>query len=249
MADNQEKLQGTDIKLTSSNKFLTWFSNFWYYHKWKVIVIAFFLVVVVVGVVQMLNKTDPDIEITVATHMIFDQENVDALDTTFNALLSSDLNGDGKKSVQFNHYKIYSESEMQAANEAETDANGDPIIYADESNNKAQIEQFNNYIATGQGSIMIVSEFLYNDLVKRNKELVTPISEIYGDKLPEGVTSDGYGIWLKDTGAYKNLDALKALPEDSIICIIRPMLLNGERGNEKHQAAVEYFKTIVEFGK
>ena len=45
MADNQEKLQSTDIKLTSSNKILTWLSNFWYYHKWKVIIIAFFAII------------------------------------------------------------------------------------------------------------------------------------------------------------------------------------------------------------
>ena len=246
MADNQEKLQSTDIDLTSSNQFLTKLSNFWYYHKWKVIVIAFFAIVIIVGVVQMATKTDPDIEITVATHTIFYKENVDPLDQTLNALLTSDLNGDGKKSVQLNHYKIYSESEMKAANEAEKDENGKPIIYVDESNNKSQIEQFNSYIATGQGSIMIVSEYLYNE---RNKDLWTPISEIYGDKLPEGVTTDGYGIWLKDTGVYQNLDAFRFLPKDSIICIVRPMLLSGDRGTQKHEAAVEYFKTLVEFGK
>ena len=70
MAENQEKLQSTDIKLTSSNKFLTWLSNFWYYNKWKVIVITFFAVVVIVGVVQMVGKTDPDIDVTVATHTV-----------------------------------------------------------------------------------------------------------------------------------------------------------------------------------
>lgn len=251
MADNQEKLQSTDIKLTSSNKFLKWLENFWYYHKWKVIIITFFAVVLIVGVVQMVNKTDPDIEVTVATHTVYYQENVDALEQTLTSLMGEDINGDGKKTVVLNTYKIYSEAELKAANEKETDAAGNPVIYADESYNKSQIEAYNSYIMTGQCSVMIISEYLYNDLVSRNSDeiLLKPISEIYGDNLPEGVTADGYGIRLKDTGAYKNLDAFRGLPGDSIICIMRPFVMNGDRGGEKHAAAVEYFKTIVEFGE
>ena len=250
MADNQEKLQGTDINLTSSNKFLTWLSNFWYYNKWKVIVITFFALVVVVGVVQMATKTNPDVEVTVATHTVYYQEHVDALEQTLNALLPTDINGDGKKSIQLYRYKIYSEAELKAANEAETDAAGKPVIYADESYNKSEIEQYNSYIMTGQCSVMIISEYLYNELTSRKSDevLLKPMSEIFGDNLPEGVTADGYGIKLKSTGAYKNLDAFRTLPDDSVICIMRPFVMGGDRGGEKHEAAVEYFKAIVEFG-
>ena len=251
MADNQEKLQSTDIKLTSSNKFLKWLENFWYYHKWKVIVIAFFAVVVVVGVVQMVSKTDPDIEVTVATHTVYYKENVDALEQTLNSLMQEDINGDGKRTVVLNTYKIYSEAELKAANEKDTDAAGNPVIYADEAHNKSQIESYNSYIMTGQCSVMIISEYLYHDLTSRGSDeiLLTPISEIYGENLPAGVTADGYGIRLRDTGAYKNLDAFRSLPQDSVICIMRPFVMNGNRGEEKHAAAVEYFKTIVEFGE
>ncbi len=251
MADSQEKLQSTDIKLTSSNKFLKWLENFWYYHKWKVIIITFFAVVIIVSVAQMINKTDPDIEVTVATHTVYYQENVDSLEQALTALLPGDINGDGKKTVILNTYKIYSEAELKAANEKETDAEGNPVIYADEAYNKSQIEAYNSYVMTGQCSVMIISEYLYNDLVSRNSDeiLLKPISEIYGDNLPEGVTADGYGIKLKACGAYKNLDAFRSLPDDSVICIMRPFVMNGGRGEEKHGAAVEYFKTIVDFGK
>lgn len=250
MAENQEKLQSTDIKLTSSNKFLNWFSNFWYYNKWKVIVITFFAIVLIVGIVQMANKEDPDIEVTVATHTVYYQEEVDALESTVKSLMPTDLNGDGKKKVQLNLYKIYSESELLAANEQETDADGNPIIYADEAYNKEQIEQYNSYIMTGQCTIMIISEYLYNDLAGRRSEdvLLKPMSEIYGGDLPAGVTEDGYGIKLKATGAYKNLDAFRFLPDDTVICIMRPFVMNGSRGEEKHEAAVECFKALVEFG-
>jgi len=251
MAENQEKLQGTDIKLTSSNKFLTWLSNFWYYNKWKVIVISFFAVVLVVGIVQMVNKTDPDIEVTVATHAVYYQEEVDALEGTIKAIMQTDLNGDGKKTVQLNLYKIYSEEELKAANEKETDATGNPVIYADEAYNKEQIEQYNSYIMTGQCTILIISEYLYNDLAGRRSEdvLLKPMSEIFGENMPEGVTADGYGIKLTATGAYKNLDAFRSLPTDSVICIMRPFVMSGDGGEKRHNAAIECLKAIVEFGK
>jgi len=250
MADKQEKIESSDIKLTSSNKSLLWLDNFWFYHKWKVIVIAFFAIVAVVGIVQMVNKEDPDVEVTVATHTIYYAEQVDSLEKTLLSLMPSDINGDGKKNVQINLYKIYSESELKDANEAETDAGGNPVIYADEEYNKSQINQFNSYIMTGQCSVMILSEYVYSELVNRRSDesLLTPVSEIFEGEMPKGVTSDGYGIRLTETGAYKNLEAFRFLPDDSVICIIRPFVMGGNVSAERHEAAVVFFKNIVEFG-
>ncbi|MGM9644023.1 MAG: hypothetical protein ACI3X1_02950 [Eubacteriales bacterium] len=251
MADDQEKLQATDVKLTSSNKFLSWLENFWFYHKWKVIVVAFFAVVLTVGIVQMVKKTDPDVDVTVATHTIYYREQTDALEKTLVGLMPADMNGDGKKTVQLNLYKIYSEDELRAANEAETDENGYPIIYADPTHNKEQISQYNSYIMTGQCSVMILSEYLYDELVNRRTDeiLLKPMSEIFGDELPTGVTKDGYGIKLSETGAYKYLDGMRSLPDDSVICIMRPFVTGGNKNAEKHEMAVEYFKNIVLFGQ
>ncbi len=250
MAENQEKLQGTDIKLTSQSKFLSWLDNFWFHHKWKVIIIVFFAVVATVGVLQMINKEDPDVEVTIATHTIYYAENVDAIEKTLVSLMPEDLNGDGKKNVQVNLYKIYSEEEMKAANEAETDQNGYPIIYADEAYNKEQIKNYNSYLMTGQCSVMIVSEYLYNELISRRPEdiLLKPMSEIFGSELPKGTTTDGYGIKLTETGAYKYLDGLRSLPKDSVLCIMRPFVMNGAADSEKNLGTVEYFKNIVKFG-
>ncbi len=250
MNDNQEKIRGTDIKLTSSNKFLSWLDNFWFHHKWKLVIGLFFAIVLTVGIMQIANKSDPDIDVTVATHTIYYAEQVNGLERDLHALLSSDLNGDGKKNVQLNLYKIYSEEEMKAANEAETDENGYPVIYADPTHNKEQMQQYNSYIMTGQCQVMILSDYLYRELVERRTEdiLLVPMSEIYGEKLPDGVTADGYGIKLTRIGAYKNLDGLRFLPDDSVICIMRPFIISGNDGSEMYDSAVGYFKDLVEFG-
>ena len=248
--NEQEKLKGSDVNVELSNPFLKRLDNFWYHHKWKVIIITFFLIVAVVGIVQLVNKEDYDIEVTVATHTIFYTENVNSLEGTLVSLMPEDINGDGKKNVQLNLYKIYSEEELKAANEAQTDENDNPIIYADPAYNKEQISQFNSYIMTGECTVMILSEYLYYDLVGRRAEdvLLKPMSEIYGDDLPEGTMSDGYGIRLSKTGAYE-LDALAWIPDDAVICIMRPFAFNKGTNEAKYEKSVEYFKSIVEFGE
>ena len=75
-----------------------------------------------------------------------------------------------------------------------------------------------------------------------------PMSEIFGDELPSGTTADGYGIKLSECGAY-SLDAFRSLPRDSIICIMRPFVMSGNSNSEKYEKTIEYFKSIVEFGK
>ncbi len=249
MENENGKLQGSDIDVKLSNPFFKWLDNFWYHHKWKVIIIAFFAIVIVVGVVQMINKEECDVEVTVATHTIYYTENVDALEKALVGIMPSDINGDGKKKVQLNLYKIYSESELKDANEAETDEDENPIIYADPTYNKEQISQFNSYIMTGQCTVMIVSEYVYDDLVGRREDdiLLKPMSEIFGEELPRGVTADGYGIKLSECGAY-SLDAFRTLPNDSIICIMRPFVMSGNANSEKYEKTIEYFKSIVEFG-
>ena len=246
-----EKLQGSDIKVTLKSPFLKWLDNFWYHHKWKVIIIAFFLIVIVVGVVQMIGKEKYDIEVTIATNTIFYAENVDKAENALAALMPEDMNGDGKKNVQLNLYKIYSEDEMKAENEKETDAGGNPIIYVDASYNKDQISQFNSYLMTGECTVMIVSRYMYEDLVSRRTDdiLLKPMSEIYGDKLPEGTMPDGYGITLSKTGAYKNLSAFDWIPGDSVVCIMRPFTFGKGADEEQYAKSVEYFKNIVEFGQ
>ncbi|MBE6646164.1 MAG: hypothetical protein E7611_00820 [Ruminococcaceae bacterium] len=251
MENGNEKLKGSDVQVTLSSPFLKWLDNFWYHHKWKVIIITFFAIVLIVGIVQMIKKEDYDIEITVATHTVYYTENLDSLEGALVGLMPKDINGDGKKNVQLSTYKIYSEEEIKAANEAETDAEGNPIIYADEAYNKEQIKQFNSYVMTGECTIMIVSEYVYNDIISRRTDdaVLTHMSDIFGDKLPEGTTPDGYGVMLYKTNAYKDLDGFKWIPDDAIICIMRPFAFKQQKGEEKYANAVEYFKNIVEFGQ
>ncbi len=247
----KEKCEAADISLSSSSRFLRWLDNFWYHHKWKVVIISFIAIVVIVGVVQMATKTRYDTTVTVAVNAPFYAENVRGLESALVEILPEDLNGDSEKNVQLSYYKIYSEAEMKAANEAETDAAGNPVIYVDEAYNKSQLSSFNSYLITGECTVMILSDYMYKDLVGRRTEdiLLKPLSEIYGESLPEGSMPDGYGVRLGDTKAYKFFEELKFLPEDSVICIMRPFAMGGSSNEETYKNSLDYFRAIVDFGK
>lgn len=248
---DEVKSDGAEIHLSAKGPFLNWLDNFWYHHKWKVIIIAFFVTVAVVGIVQMVCKEECDASITVATHTIHYRENVYALEQTLVSLMPSDRNGDGKKLLQLDTYKIYSEDEIKAANEAETDANGHPIIYVDESYNKSQLQDYNSNIMSGECTVMFISEYLYGELVNRRADdvLLKPVSEIFDGELPSGVMPDGYGVKLSETRAYSYFEAFQSLPSDTVVCIVRPFAFGGSSNKEKYDFAVQYFKNIVKFGE
>lgn len=248
---NFDKIDSSNIVISEKSKALSWLDNFWYHHKWKVIIITFFAIFLVVGIVQMSNKTEADITVTVATHTIYYKENVNALENDLVSLMPTDRNGDGQKILNLKTYKIYSESELKVANEAETDEAGNPVIYADEAYNKEQIKQFNSFIGTGECSIVILSEYMYNDVVARRSDvsLLISMSEIYGDDLPIGVMADGYGIRLKQTEAYEYFSSFATIPDDAVICIMRPFVFGNGGSEQKNQFAIDYFKSIVSFGQ
>lgn len=249
--NDREKLQGSDIEITPTSPFLKKLSDFWYYNKWKVIIITLFAIVIIVGIVQMATKEKYDLKVTVATHTIYYRENLTGLEASLVSLMPDDVNGDGKKNLQLSYYKIYSEAEMKEANEAETDEYGHPVIYADEAYNKSQMQEFNSYLMTGECTVMILSEYLYNDLIGRREEdiLIKPLGEIFGDELPKGAMSDGYGVRLSETYAYEFLEGFHFLPEDTVICIMRPYAWGASSDKEAYAAALEYFKSIVTFGE
>ncbi len=249
-----EKLEVGEIKLAERSRFVAWLDNFWYHHKWKVIIILFFVIVFIVGAVQLISNLSDggdDLNITIATHTIYYKENIAAIESDLGSLMPYDYNGNGKKEILLKPYKIYSPDELKDANEAETDADGNPIIYADEAYNKSQIQEYNSYLQTGDCTVMILSEYLYGELVSKREEdiLLVPMSELFGENVPKGTTSDGYGVRLCDTGAYKHFESFKTIPNDAVICIMRPFVFGVGANKDKYQFATDYFKNIVTFGE
>lgn len=247
MANEQEKIKGDDVKIKVSNPFFSKLENFWFHHKWKVIISAFFLIVLGIGIFQMFTKEQYDTQVSVATHVIYDKKQLEAFNKTIESFLPKDVNRDGKKNLAVYRYRVYSEDEVTEANGPYDDKGRPTAVVIDTNFNREQITELNNAINSGQCTVMFVSKYEYDELVSRRPDdvLLLPMSELFGEKLPGGVTENGYGVMLKDTKAYE-LEGFKWLPEDTVICILRKFPTVSE---ERYAADKQLFKNIVEFGK
>lgn len=251
MKDNRDfdgsKLDDAEIKLTVSNPILKWLDNFWYHHKWKVIVSLFFAVVIIVGIVQMIGKKETDATVLFAVPETVYADKSAELGDALRSLMVTDPNGDGKKEIVVMTYPIYSEDEMNEANEAETNEEGRYVIKVDRSYNVSKFEEYTEYMKTGECSILFVSEYLYENL--KIQDRLRPISDLFPEEIPEGTLSDGYGVRLGDTYLYEFFDAFKVLPEDTVICLARSYVWGASSDEEKYAHIEDYFKTIVSFSE
>ncbi len=83
--------------------------NFWYYHKWHVIVGVFLTFVVLFFVYDMTSKVSPDYEIGMITETAYPSETIDALQTEITKY-AQDRNGDGKVIVSVNNYVMQTDT-------------------------------------------------------------------------------------------------------------------------------------------
>ena len=258
MKDNKdfdrEKLDVDEIRVeeSNSNPFLAKLSNFWYYHKWKVIIGAFFAVVIGVGVFQMFNREEVDEIVIVAAPVYLSAEEREALDRLITSQLPKNKDG-SLRDMDVYDYVVYSEDEIDEINKtAETAEEGDDVPYVDRSFNVSEIKSYNDFLSTGECSVLFLSEYLYGELAMRDStesgDVRLTMAEIFGDELPEGVMPDGCGIRLGDTEIYKYYEALQVLPEDTVICVLRSYFYGASSNKEKHAMSVELFKNIVTFG-
>lgn len=243
---NESKLDTTEIRLTSDNKVLSWLSNFWYHNKWTVIIVSFFAIIFIIGIVQMVQKEEDDTFIVIAAPTTFYGEDLSGITDTLESLMPSDINGDGKKSLYLMTYSIYSEEEMKAANEEETAEDGRYVTKVSQSHNTTEHQSYVEYLRSGEASILFVSEYLYENL--RDNGTLRPVADLFGEKLPEGTLADGYGVRLGDLAIYDFCPELQMLPENTVVCLKRAHIW-GASSNEKTYAALEeFYKSIVTFG-
>ena len=249
--NGREKLDAENIDLFGKSPLVSKLENFWYYHKWKAIIGLFFAIVLIVGITQIAGKTDPDATVVIAVPETVTPLQSADISSALVALMTGDANGDGKKSLDVLAYPIYSEEELEEINHTETETEPDggwhyvPLV-----NQSYNVEKFNEYtefLKTGEATVMFVSEYLYENLVANNR--VKPLSDIFGDKIPVGAMADGCGVRLSDLEIYSYIDALGVIPEDTVVCILRPYVWGSSSDSEKYAHAENLFKSIINFAQ
>ena len=244
-----DKLEAGDV--VAASPALRWLDNFWYHYKWTVIVVAFFVTVAIVGIVQMVGRPSYDTSVCLASPYKMNKEERAELEKLIIRICPEDFNGDGEKLINIVEYQIFSEEEFES--EAEryeemTDENGNPDQFQiNRKFNTDEYNNFNNFTMTGETSVYILSPYLYNILV--SAERLKPLSEIYPDgSLPEGALSDGYGITLGDTDFYKYNPAAQVYPENCILCLaLNSEVIGRSSKPELYAQDVAFFKAIADF--
>ena len=243
-----DKLEAGDI--VAASPALRWLDNFWYHYKWTVIVVAFFVTVAIVGIVQMVNRPSYDTSICLASPYRMNKEERAEFEKLITRICPEDFNGDGEKLLNIVEYQIFSEEEFESEAdryEEMTDENGNPDQFQiNRKFNTDEYNNFNNFTMTGETSVYIISPYLYNILAGAGR--LKPLSEIYPDgSLPAGALSDGYGITLGDTDFYKYNTAAQVYPANAIICVHKPTIAGRSKNEAKYAEDLAFFKAIVEF--
>ena len=229
---NEEKYSENKISI-SDNKFFIWLDNYWYHYKWPTIVVAFFVVVFGVCLIQSITTEKNDILITYAGPAQVAPDDAAAIESVFDENLPDGFGNkgtDGKAGLI--SYVIYSKDQIKAL-EADKKT-------VDTAFNSDQYSTLNSQYKTGNGSIYLLDRWLYDEILKDNENVarLKPLSEVFGET-PAGAI-DAYGIRLGDTEIYKNSPALQVLPEDTIICLHEKIV-----GQKDYDKEIEVFKNIA----
>lgn len=217
------------------------FDNFWYYHKWHVIVGIVLIFAIVVCTVQACSREKEDIKIIYAGPSFIDTEAYNELSNTFNSVLPEDFDGDGKKNVGLVRYQIYSQEEIEEQEQIVLPDGTQNVV--DKAQNSSNMSSYSSYLMTGDVSVCFLSEYLFENL-KKNDRLM-PLSEIF-EEVPESAC-DEYGIRLSAIDFYKYNSSVRAMDGDTVICLLRQTVVGASKNDKEYKKAVDTFKSIVGF--
>ncbi len=249
--NHQQKLSG-DVDLVERSPLLRWLDNFWYHYKWTVIVVAFFVIVAIVCIVQMTGDRAYDINIGYSGPYGFSATEAEQMYDALSDALPQDINGDGAKYAGFIRYQIYSEEEIKAEEQRikeeriAAQARGeDPSKITSSINlsyNSTQYQQFTSSLLTGQCYIYLCSPFIYEDVKADGR--VAKLADITDD-VPS-YAYDDCAVLLKDTAMYQSSEMLQKLPENTLVCLLTeiPQLFSQSSEGE-HENAIKTFLGMI----
>ena len=212
-------------------------ANFWYHHKIKILMIAFFGIVLGICIAQFLAVQNPDVYILYAgADYITPNEN-----QKFCAILEGlgeDYDDDGRTYVQLNDL-VYMTEEQQEEYFALMESLGEtPSI--DMTTNQKTSERFTYEIFSGEAAICILAESQYREVAASNGFL--PLSELF-EELPEGAVDD-YGVRLSETKLYQFYESARVFPEDAVIAIRRLPTVSAITGKKKAERLHGYSRDL-----
>lgn len=226
--DNQ-KIDSTEI--VTDNRALNKLQNFWYHNKWTVIIVAFFVCVVLVCTVQMLNKDKQDVTVLCGTTVRMDAEQREAFLAALSKVCPEDYDQDGERRVGMVDYQVFSEDEINVM--VETEVDGEMVtVERPQVSLQWNTEQYNNLrnaiAKTGEYSLCFASPYVYETL------------------LP-GYVVEGKAVRLGDTDFYRYHEAVQVLPADTMVCLLHEFAIGESSKDDVYARSVALYEAIVAY--
>ncbi len=206
--------------------------NFWYHHKFAVIVAAFLALVLIVCCVQFVTKPKYDAYVLYAGPWM-ECDKGESISAVQNAILAvmEDYDGNGKESVSYKPLFLMTDAQINAYYDS---------YKGDEENMpnlntwliKQNTDQLEAEIMSGMAQVCFVDPAAYETM--RDSDFLVPLTA-FTDTLPEN-GYENYAVRLADTDFGKYLPGVQDMPEDTLLCFRRTGVLNE---NEERTARNE----------
>ena len=235
-----DKLNPAEIEVKGG--FIGWLDNFWFYHKWKVIVIAAALLLFIICAAQMCSNVSDDLTFMYSgSAYLTTVPNYEQMISKFAEVMPEDYNGDGQKLVECAAMNIYSQEQIEARKEAV--AKGEAVAEYNTYINTQEYTSFNRLIQTGEYSLCLIEKWLYDGIADG---VFCKLSDTLGYQ-PE-YAIDNYSVYFWDTEFAKaNAEVFAAIPNETVICLRMKNSLTGKGSEEQYKRAKETFIAIFSF--
>ena len=231
-----EEKKASNGEIVLDGKVIRRLDNFWYHYKWVTIGVVLAFVILFVCIFQTCSAEKKDIIVVYAGPQYLSVGESEQLTQVMNTVMPYDLDGNGEKYAVMNLYEIYSEEQMRAINEAD----GDKRI--DSSRNTSQYQTYQSYLQTGESCVYFLDPHLYESM---DKSFFCPLSESVGE-LSKGAI-DEYAVRLGDTDLYAEYGVVRLLPEDTVICLMNPLVWGKNRKEDAYTLEKDMFRAIVTY--
>lgn len=200
-----------------------WLENYWYHYKSVTLVVGFLAIVLIVCLVQLFTKDDPDVVVTYAGYDLVGGSDIFDIDQTVKELID-DENGDGVKKMAFISLQL-----------ASSDLYGDPQGL-DASKHTETMKRFQIEVAVGDTMIYFLDPYLYKILYDNGQ--VVPFSDSLG-YVPAGAYDD-CAISIGQLGLAQ-APGFNAFPDTTLIC------LRNLPNRETYEAHRKLFQKMIEY--
>lgn len=211
--------------------------NFWYHHKFKVLVALFFLITLTVCLVQCFTREEPDVTICYCGPRTIYVNNDSSIRDSIKSIMD-DYNEDGTIGLTLLDLVYLTEEQQEEALRNDSEILIVPSHYIESQ------KRLNNELMVGESMLFMLDPAVFE--MFNMDDRFSKLSDLLG-YLPEEAINE-YGIELGKTEFYKNSSALRYLPEDTVLCIRNLGWVNGIlQQEEKHESAIKLFKAILEY--